>query len=328
MRTLLFFCCTSFLCIPVCSQSRKEVTRPKQFEIGVLTFFDFGPPNEYYTLYIVRPTNGGSELERIILTPPADKCFAPARFETAEATLPESVDELLGARNPCEIRQKELKKELKHCKNCMTFSGAKVSMQVSCGGEKRLIRSDILDRDMFSPAAKTPKNTSWTMRLLAKLEKASGPGAMDKPMFAALQDRTTQSAQGTDETVLHTIAEGGFDGLFASGSLKFSDLFHQAQTPSVAHPTVTVKEIEPTKPDKQEMPAYPPITYLSHSEGTVTARFTLLGDGTPNFLTLFLSGNQLFRPVVEKALQSWMFPRGVGGQEAEVTFDFELNCPK
>lgn len=329
MRTLLLLCCALFLCIPMCGQKKqKEVPRPKQFEMGVLTFFDFGPPNEYYSLYIVRPTEGGSKVERIILTPQADKCFAPARFERVGATLPESVDELLGTKNPCAIPEKDLKKELKRCKHCLTFSGANVTMQVNCGGERRLIRSDILDHDMFNPAVKTPENTSWTMQLLGKLERASGPGVMDRPVFAALQDRTPEPMQDVDEGVLSTIAEGGFDGLFRSGSLRLSDLFRQAQTAQIAHPIVTVKEIKPTPPEKQVMPAYPPITYLTHSEGTMTARFTLLEDGTPNVLTLFLMGNQLFKGVVQDALKNWKFPKEVGGQDAEVTFEFVLNCPK
>jgi len=45
----------------------------------------------------------------------------------------------------------------------------------NCGGETRLIRSDILDRDMFDASAHTPENTAWTMQLLEKLDKPLGP---------------------------------------------------------------------------------------------------------------------------------------------------------
>jgi hypothetical protein len=84
----------------------------------------------------------------------------PARLETASATLQQSLAELLGSKNPCAIPEKDLKREIKRCKKCSVFSGSKVTMQVTCGGAARLIRSDILDRDMFDAAAHTPENTA------------------------------------------------------------------------------------------------------------------------------------------------------------------------
>jgi hypothetical protein len=308
---------------------KKEVPRPTEFEMGVLTFFDFGPPNEYYSLYIARPMGEGSQVERLILTPEANRCFAPAKLEKSIAVLQKTVDELLGSKNPCAIPEKVLKKERKRCRHCLRFSGSNVTMRVNCaGGEARLIRSDILDQDMFDPAVKTPENTAWTMGLLSMLEKASGPGVMDKPMFAPLEEPESNSIEVDDAETLNLISRGDFDGLFASGTLKFSELFRQTQTPSIAHPTVTITEIKPAMPVRVLKPAYPPITFLTHSEGSVTATFSVLDDGTPNLLTLAVMGNQLFKGVVEDALRSWKFSQEVADKQAEATFEFLLNCQK
>jgi hypothetical protein len=46
-----------------------------------------------------------------------------------------------------------------------------------------MIRSDILDRDMFDPIPNTPEHTARTMRLLQRLDDAIGPGVMEKPIF-------------------------------------------------------------------------------------------------------------------------------------------------
>ena len=42
----------------------------------------------------------------------------------------------------------------------MVFSGANVTMQVQCDGHPRVIRSDILDKDLFDHAPHPPQYTS------------------------------------------------------------------------------------------------------------------------------------------------------------------------
>lgn len=172
-------------CLPVQAQkgAAARAPLPDQFEIGVHTFFDFGPPFDFYQLYVVRPAENGTIVERLTFTPAANKCYAPAKLETSSASLRESISELIGSKNPCAIPDKELKRELKRCKKCLVFSGSTVTMQVNCGGTTRVIRSDILDRDMFDAAANTPTNTAWTMQLLDNLNQALGPGVMEKSMF-------------------------------------------------------------------------------------------------------------------------------------------------
>src|SRR5215470_19485218 len=148
------------------AKKKPDLPIPSQFEIGRHTFFDFGPPFDFYDIFIVRPSSGGSSVERITLTPAGNKCTQPAKLEAASASLTQSVADLLAGTNPCSISQKELSRELKRRKKYSVFSGANVSMQVECGGQKRIIRADILDRDMFDAHPGTPERTSWTMELL------------------------------------------------------------------------------------------------------------------------------------------------------------------
>src|SRR5438105_15850555 len=96
------------------------------------------------------------------------KCSLPPKIEVAKATTKQSVAELFGKTSPCKIPERDLHRELKRHKHHLVFSGANISMQVQCDGQSRIIRSDILDRDMFDPHAGTPEYTSWTMRILGQ----------------------------------------------------------------------------------------------------------------------------------------------------------------
>jgi hypothetical protein len=209
---------------------------PDQFTIGRITFFDFGPPFDYYEVLVARPIANGTTIERILLTPPGDACFQSAKVEMASAKLNESIEELFRKTNPCAIAEKELHRQLKRCKKCLVFSGAHVNMQVQCGPQTRMIRSEILDRDMFDPAANTPIHTSWTMQLLDRLYNALGPGAMDKPIFPISESDQTPAMAPNSES-LRDLAAGEYDGLFPGASDKPSDLYRTAQihppTPSV-----------------------------------------------------------------------------------------------
>ena len=201
---------------------------PGQFEIGRHTFIDVGPPNDFYELFLVRPAAAGTSIERITLTPAADACLQPAKLEVASASLNESVATLLGKTNPCTIREKELRRELKRCKKCLVFSGANVQMRVQCGAKTHIIRSDILDKDMFDPAPNTPEHTSWTMQLLARLDNAVGPGVMERPIFP-ISEKEEPSATNSNSEALADVSSGKFDMLFQGAPDKPSELYHAAQ---------------------------------------------------------------------------------------------------
>ena len=313
-----------------CQRPKKPTARPVEFEIGVRTFFDFGPPFDYYSLYIVRASDSGVRLDRYLITPAGDKCVAPAKIDSSAANLAQSIDELLGVRNPCDIPEKNLKHELKRCKRCLVFSGANVTMRVSCGGQTRLIRSDILDRDMFDPAAKTPENTSWTMNLLNALDKAAGPGVMDKPIFPeGNESRVVQTPiVAPNQQNLEALANGAFDGLFAEGHSTVSSLYRETQSSRISPFLVTIKGIKPTVPENAGTPKYPPLARLTKTQGTVTVSFDLLNDGTPNLLTTIVTGHPLLQAAVKDEIAHWKFQEEIPGERAEATFEFSLNCPK
>jgi hypothetical protein len=194
--------------LAVCPMTPAKVHKPAppmpdRFVIGRDYFFDFGPPFHYVELLVVNPSGNGMSIERVILTAGYQSTLLP-KIEAAKVTMKQSVADLFGGMNPCRIPEKDLNRELKRGKHHLVFSGANISMQVQCGGQTRIIRSEILDKDMFDPRAGTPKHTTWTMSILAQLDRALGPGVMDKPMIT-LPRNAGGSAQLSDSPTLKEI---------------------------------------------------------------------------------------------------------------------------
>jgi hypothetical protein len=298
---------------------------PDQFIVGRHTFFDFGPPTDFYELFVVRPAPKGSSIERISLTPPADICIAPAKVETVSASSSETPSELMGSTNPCAIPEKELSRELKRCKNCLVFSGAKVVMQVQCGTQTRLVRSDILDRDMFDAATKTPQHTSWTMALLQKMESVVGPGIIDTQRIFSIPEADQPPASKSDSGVLLELGAGRYDALFEGAPDKPSDLYRASQIPQPL-PKVQLTSSVPFQPDELVQPVYPPLARMAHIEGALSFNFVIDNDGGTSTLT-FESGHPLLRGVVEEAVKHWKYPKTSAGQQIHATIEFILNCP-
>ncbi len=258
---------------------------PSQFEIGRHTFFDFGPPTDFYELFLVRSGVTGTHIDRITLTPATDECFVPAKLETASASLSGSVESLLGGTNPCAIPEKALHRELKRCKHCLVFSGADVVMQVQCGNQTRLIRSDILDRDMFDPGAKTPEHTSWTMQLLERLDQAVGNRVIDKPMLSLSDEEEPTAPSPADRAILQDLSEGKYDLLFRGSPDKPSDLYRASQKhPAV--PTVQLLSSVPFQPEALGLPQYPAIAKVAHIQGPVSVEADVDANGAVTNLTL------------------------------------------
>jgi len=295
---------------------------PNQFEMAQHTFFDFGPPSDFYELFFVRPTASGTSIERITLTPAGNACTQPATVETRSASIGESIATLLGGTNPCAIPEKELHRELKRCKKCLVFSGANVAMQVQCGSQARAIRSDILDRDMFDPAANTPEHTSWTMRLLARLNQAIGPGVMERPIFPL--PKPESSAAPKNSETLTEVGSGKYDNLFQGAPDKPSDLYRAAQKRPLT-PTVQLISISPIRPEVFAEPDYPPLARLAQIEGVIVFKADVDPNGhTTNFM--IESGHPMLRGVVEKTVSTWQFPKEVANQKVQGTIEFKTNC--
>lgn len=313
-----------FLVVSAVPKKNKASTLPvDRFEVGRHTFFDFGPPFDFYELLLVRPSGSGSFVQRIILTPRGKGCSAPAAIEMASATMSESVSTILGNANPCAIPEKELRRELKRCKHCVVYSGANVTMQVPCGAGSRLIRSDILDRDLFDPAAKTPEHTSWTMELLARLDRALGPGVMERPAFSLPgEDKVTQTK--LDPETRQGLESGAYDALFPKAEDRVSDMY-RATLGYIPLPSVQLLGSSPFGPQDAALPQYPPLARATRTEGTVSFTLVPNADGSSTSLT-FTKGHPLLLEAVRQTVATWKFPKEAAGQTVSASILFSLNC--
>ena len=310
-------------CATTLAKDRKPAPpMPDRFVIGRDTFFDFGPPFHYVELLLVNTSGDGTSIERVNLTA-AYKCTLPPKIEVAKATMKQSVADLFGGTNPCTIPEKDLNRELKREKHHLVFSGANISMQVQCGEQTRIIRSDILDRDMFDPRAGTPEHTSWTLGILAQLDHALGPGVMDKPMITLPGD-AGGSARPPDSPAFQEIATGKYDPLFPGTTDKPSRIYLSTKEP-ILPPTVSFVWSSPFKPILAPLPQYPAIARAASLEGTFTFAVDVQADGrTINFAVE--NGTPLFRAAMEDASHGWVFPSQAAGQRVVVTVEFALNC--
>jgi TonB family protein len=306
------------------SQGRQvSLSQPNQFEIGQRTFFDFGPPFNYYTLYVIRPAVGGASIDRIMMSPPGNVCLAPAKVEIAHASINDSPSALLGSKSVCSIPGKELHRELKRCKHCQVFSGANMVLRVQCGTQTRLIRSDVLEKDWFESAPKTPEHTSAFMRLLKQLDDAAGPGVMEKPMFE-FPDEGKHAALDSNSVVLQDLGAGKFDELFEGAPDKPSDLYRAAQILPPA-PTVQLLDSTPFIPEVFILPKYPPIARVANIEGQVTFTASVDSDGALTEI-VFANGNKILQAAVQEALNHWKYPQNAVDQQMHGTIEFQLNC--
>ena len=299
--------------------------QPDEFLIGRRTFFDFGPPFNYYEVLSARGSaNGGTSIERLIVTPSTDACTRPPTVEVAAISVRVSAAELLGGKNPCTIPERDLRRELKRCKKCLVFSGADVVMQVRCGDQSRRIRMDILDEDLFDPHGGTPEHTSWTMRVLAQLDQALGDTVMDRPAFALAPAPPQPAAGPRSSSLLESLASGRLDVLFQGGPDKPSELFRQAQNPPPP-PTVILVDSAPFRPTWYALPKYPPLALATHTSGPVVFTTRVASDGHAS-APVFSGGHPLLRGAVSASVAAWTFPLEAVRRDVQVTLDFEMSC--
>jgi Gram-negative bacterial TonB protein C-terminal len=297
---------------------------PHQFLVGRHTFFDFGPPFDFYEVFSVRSTRSTTSIDRITIIPPGNACTQPAKVEIARASVNKSVIDLLGTTDPCTIPEKDLRKEIKRCKKCLVFSGADVTMQVQCGQKTRHIRMDILDKDMFDPTTQTPEHTSWTMHLLGELDQALGNSVMDRPVFD-LPKNDHPSLANADGGDLDDLRNGTFDSLFEKAPHKPSELFRESQN-AVPAPTVKLVSSSPFPPLSPALPTYSPIARAAHVSGLVHVQFEITSTGNISNI-VFVDKSLLLHNAVSSAVVDWKFPKEAAGQHIEAVFEFNLNCP-
>jgi hypothetical protein len=297
---------------------------PDRFLIARDTFWDFGPPFHYYEILSVTPKGHGSKVERVLITPAGDRCLQPPTIEAESVMIDEPIDDLLQGRNPCSISEKDLRRERDRKKKSLVFSGAIVTMQVSCGTHLRNLRMDILDRDIYSETPKTPRQTSWTMSVLDQLDQAIAPGVPDKPIFNLKESDPIPERPPETETI-RALRDGQFDSLFGS-SVKVSDIYRQALEPRRSR-SVLFAGSSPDVPVSFTMPSYPPIARVAHVEGTVT--FTLDINSTSKVTHLsYVSGPKLlWNSATIDSINGWTFQHEAAGHHVQASVEFHLNCP-
>lgn len=310
-------------CTTLAQDGRTLPSMPDRFLITRHTFIDVGPPNDFYEIISVRGIAGGTSVQRVTLIPAGDACFQPATVEMAVSSIPAPISAVLEGRNPCAIPDRTLRKELKRRKQALVFSGAGVSLHVQCGRKERIIRADVLDRDMFDRNAGTPENTSWTMRLLARLDKGFPSGVWDRPMIGGLAEQATATAPNDD--IARALASGEYDDLFAGAPDRPSDLYRASQAKPPA-PEVLLQSSVPFQPEKFVPPGYPPIARLARIEGAVVVTFHVDANGGVTDMR-FESGHPMLRATVTNALIQWRFSKEAANQQIKATLDFKTNCP-
>jgi TonB family protein len=296
---------------------------PEKLVIAQHFFIDVGPPNDFYELIQLSPAGDTVNVERVLITPEGSRCLSPAKVETRNAIFHKSMKDLLENRNPCAIPEKELHRELKRCKKCLNFSGENVTIEANCGGKQRVMRMDVLERDIFGSQPNTPGNTSWTMRLLQQIDDATGPGALDKPIFATGVPEPVEAE--TETATVQSLREGVFDSLFGRNA-GISEIIREAQE-TRPPPSVELVSAEPFSPISPLMPKYPPIANAARVEGKVNLTFDLDSSGrVENIETASEARATMLRSAAEAAVANWKFPEAAFGSEIHATLRFSLNC--
>ena len=306
-----------------CAPQSKSVNAPESLVIARDTFWDFGPPFNYYDLTQITETAGGLSLDQVLVTPHGDACWQPATVEERSGVLHKTMSELLDGRNPCAIPEKDLHRELKRCKKCLVFSGVNITMQARCGGQDRQLKMDVLDRDINGKSPQTPTNTSWSMRVLSELNDTLGPGSEVKPIF---QMSPAAPHPVPNTPLVKAIRVGQYDALFGKDS-DVSIIVHEADQSPHAPPSVAIESVTPALPASPDLPKYPPIARAAHVEGLVQAAFDVSLDGKVQKIA-FVSEPRLkmLELGVSDAISKWSFPESVWGKSGSASIRFALNC--
>jgi TonB family protein len=314
---------------PAMAQQTRKASEPLNgaVVIGRRTYFDFGPPFDYYEIFVVEPKGGSVSVQRLMLTPPGHVCLQPGRLEVANVIIDEPMPDLLEGANPCAIPGKEIQRELKRCKRCMTFSGADVVFQVTCGMQTRRIRMDILDRDLFDKNSRAPQHTSWSMAVLGRLDRALGSTVMEKPAFTLGQPPSTEGPNTNSHLdTVDALREGVFDSLFPTGTAKPSALYTAAMRPPIK-PSVELVESPHEMNTAISAPAYPPLARAAHVQGRVALSVTIDATGAVSAVTI-TSGHPLLKGAVEAEATKWKFPGDATAKSLNFVFEFKTNCPE
>jgi hypothetical protein len=296
---------------------------PAEVVIARDSFIDVGPPFNYYDLTFLRSQGENTDVERVSLTPPADACYPRAEIEVAHILLKEPLSNLLENVNPCTIPEKALKAELKRRNKGSVFSGMTVSIQIQCSAKTRILRADILDRDIFEEQPNTPHYTSWSRAIFEKLDKATGQSPWDKPVFA-VSDTATPAAPGVPSAALQAIGEGRYDAIFGDVPDRPSTLYRLTQNPPRL-PFIELTKSDPVRPSIYVDPIFPPIAKAARVHGTVDFRLVIGSDGAAKDIAID-SGPKMLWQTTSDAIAKWKFAADDSGKAVQGSIRFGLNC--
>lgn len=314
------------VCCATCMAEKQKRQRPFPTEavIGRDSFIDIGPPFDYYDLTFLVAKGDDTDVERVSLTPAADSCFLPAGVKTFHVVLHESLFSLLHSANPCDFSEKALNAERKRRKKGLpVFSGMNVIMQVKCAENTRIIRADILDRDIFEQHPNTPQYTSWSQALFENLDQVTGDRPWEAPVFP-VSDAPISSAIPTQSAALQAIATGKYDTIFGKTSDRPSDLYRSAQA-GARHPLIELTQADPVRPLTFVAPLYPPIAKFAHVHGNVDFHFAVGEDRSASSVEID-SGPKLLWKSTTDAIAQWKFAPEDAGKTVRGSIRFGLNC--
>lgn len=323
---ILFAFCVLLVISNACDAQRRTAQEPFPTEVvvGRDSFIDVGPPFDYYDLTFLRSQGESTDVERVSLTPAADACYPRAEIKVAHVIVRESLSSLLQSTNPCTIPEKKLKAELKRRKKGLpVFSGMNVTMQVECTGGIRLIRADILDRDIFDQHPKTPQYTAWSQSIFGKLDEATGDRPWDTPILT-VSNNGSPAPPTPQSPVLQAIADGKYDTIFGKDSDRPSELYRLAQNVP-RQPFIELTKSDPVRPTTYVDPTYPPIAKAARVHGTVDFHLVVANDGIANGVTID-SGPKMLWQAATDAIAKWKFSEDDSGKMVSGSIRFGLNC--
>jgi hypothetical protein len=307
--------------LSVAQKHKDQEPFPTELVIGRDSFIDVGPPFNYYDLTFLRSVGEKTDIERVSLTPPADACYPRAEIKVFHVILDESLNSVLQSTNPCSISDKALKAELKRRSKGLVFSGMNVSIQVQCTVKTRIIRADILDRDIFDEHTRTPQYTSWSRALFEKLDQSTGDRPWDEPIFPVSAPAVPPTSQSA---ALQAIADGKFDGIFGDSPDRPSALYRLAQNVP-RRPFIELTKSDPVRPTVYVDPLYPPIAKAARVHGTVDFHLAVGDDGWAEGVTID-SGPKMLWQTTSEAIGKWKFSSNDSGKTVHGSVRFGLNC--
>jgi hypothetical protein len=310
-------------CICMAQKHKNQEPFPAEIVIGRDSFIDIGPPFNYYDLTFLRSDGEKTDVERISLTPPADACYPRAEIAIVHVSLNEPLSSVLQGTNPCTIPEKALKTELKRRNKGSVFSGMNVSIQVECTGGIRVMRADILDRDIFDAHPSTPQYTAWSRTLFDKLDQVTGNHPWDKPIFPVSE--VAPAATPTLQSVsLLAIKDGKYDSIFGNSPDRLSALYSMAQNVP-RKPFIELTSSEPVRPTEYADPVYPPIAKAARVHGSVEFHLSIGSGGSAQDIAVD-SGPRMLWQAVSDAIAKWKFSTNDYGRIVHGSIRFGLNC--